>query len=86
MAPVAILYGAVVPDKGDITGYGLDAQAESELVVHLDGRGANLTFDAQFFGPQVKVVACLVLAVALERASKKGINILGFDRTYDGQA
>jgi hypothetical protein len=57
-----------VVEKVDVTDCGLDPDDETELVVHLDGRGAHMMFDAGSFDARVKVISHFVLVVAVELA------------------
>src|SRR5215469_14787878 len=76
---VPMFYLAVVLERGDVVGGGLDAQDESEFVVDLDRGLAKAMLDAGALDPGGELTADLLGELGGDFVAKEGRHLLGFD-------
>ena len=69
----------MVSEERHVVGGGLDAQDQSQLVIHLDGNPTHVVLDSGPFDAGVEVVADLPLVVAVEPAPQERRDMLGLD-------
>jgi hypothetical protein len=83
-APVTLFHLAVVFEKGDVVGRGLDAQDNAVLVVHLDGGRSHVVTDAGALDAGMEVVPQLAEEVAVELAAEESGDLFGVDGEHRG--
>ena len=76
---IALFYLAVVRKKGDIVDRGLDAQDETELVVHLQAHRPQGVFDPCPLNTEVEAVPQFVLIIPVQLLAQERGHMLGFD-------
>lgn len=81
---VSVFHPSMVFKEGNIVGHRLDAKDNALLVVHLDGDLFHVVFDARAFNAGVKIIAHFPIEMAGKFATKKGGDIVGFDRMDGG--
>ena len=81
---ITVLHLAVLLEEGDVVDRGLDAQDDTELVVHFERHPVHLMLDACAQQPNVEAIAHLSLIVAMQLAPQKSSDIGGFDRLDQG--
>src|SRR3989304_5415683 len=79
-----MLHLAIMLEEGNIIDGCLNAQDETELIVHFDGERSHLMLDARAEPTLIEAIPHLALVVAIEFTSKKSGNICGFDRMSKG--
>jgi len=81
---IAMLNLAIVLKEGDVVDGRFDAQDEAEFIVHFDGDGPHLMFDACAQPALVQAITDLSPVVATPFASEEGGNICGFHHMSQG--
>src|SRR5215471_10927738 len=76
---VPMFYLAVVLERGDVIGGGLDAQDEGEFVVDLDRGLAKAMLDAGALDPGCQLTANLLGELRGNFVAKEGCHVFGFD-------
>jgi hypothetical protein len=79
-----VLHLAVVLEEGNVVDRSLDAQNETELIVHFDGERSHLMLDARAEPAFVEAITHLALVVAIQLAAEESGNICGFDHMSKG--
>lgn len=77
---VPMFHPSAVLEKRNVIRHGLDTKNKAQLVIHLYPDVAHIMPDIGSLDSGMEVVAHLVGVVAVELASKKRRNILGFNR------
>jgi hypothetical protein len=81
---VAVFHPSVVFEEGNIIRYGFDTKHQAVLVVHFNGHLTHVMPEAGPFHPGMEIVPHVVLVMAVELASQKRSNVLGFNRVNGG--
>jgi len=81
---VAVFHPSVVFEEGNIIRYGFDTKHQAVLVVHFNGHLTHVMPEAGPFRPGMEISAHLVLVTAVQLASQKRSNVLGFNRVNGG--
>jgi len=76
---IPMFHPPVVFEKTDIVDGGLDAQDDSQFVIHLNRHRAHMMFNSRPFNPGMEIIADLSLIGPLELASQEGSDPLRFD-------
>jgi len=74
----------VVFEKTDVIEGRLNAQKDSQFVIHLNGNRAHMMFNASPFNSGVEIIADLSLVGPVKFSSQEGCHLLGFD-SVDGR-
>lgn len=76
---VPMFHLPVVSEKTDIIEGGLNAQNDSQFVIHLNRNRAHMMFNASPFNSGVEIIADLSLVGPVKLSSQEGRHLLGFD-------
>src|SRR3972149_2513477 len=80
-----MLHLAIMLEEGNLIDRCLNAQDETELIIHFDGERSHLMLDARAEPTLIEAITHLALVVAIQLAAEESGNVCNFPPTYQAE-